>query len=160
MFVCVPPLTIHCINNGILNKIHDWFSCPQRFLLLTHWFCPFQPAVLTANRLLFSSAMIFSLASIICFENNNVITIVGLLSFDVDWFDIDIIRVVGIYDARWAGAFARASPPPLKLEDPSNWVGKRGWRKPFTKNGVCVVDACTELLMANSTFERNLLQFG
>jgi hypothetical protein len=36
--------------------------------------------------------------------------------------------------------------------------GVRGWRKPFTKNGVCVVDACTELLMANSAIDKNALQ--
>ena len=54
--------------------------------------------------------------------------------------------------------FARANPSPLELVSHYKCVGRRGWRKPFTKIAVCVVDACTELLIANSTIGRNPLQ--
>ena len=39
---------------------------------------------------------------------------------------------------------------PLQLESHYNKVGRSGWCAPVTKNGVCVVNTCTELLMANS----------
>ena len=47
------------------------------------------------------------------------------------------------------------SPSPLKIESQFKKVGRSGWRKLFTKNGVCVVDAWTDLLIANSAIGRN-----
>ena len=160
MFVRIPFLSVHCISNGILNETDNWFSSQQEFFCC--WLiCLFFFSALCAHCQyiirFFSEGFLARI--FLYFRNNSVITIVGFVFFDVEWVDIDIIRVVGIYDARWAWVFARASPP-LKLEDPSNWVGKRGWRKLFTKNGVCAVDACTELLMANSTIGKNSLQSG
>ena len=120
--------------------------------------------VRTANRLLVSSARVSPLVF-----SNILETIVSSLllgfSFSMSIDSTSMSFASSVTTTRDEHELelvllVRVHPPPLKLKIPYNWVGRRGWRKPFTKNGVYVVDACTELLMANLIIVKISLQIG
>ena len=126
----------------------DFKSARDPLLTLFLWL---QCIVNALRRYLFlisENADIFNIAI-----SQSIMVLAFFLLFEAERHSFGCLCVGDNVDAWWA------IPSSLKLESPSTKMLTCLRQRSVTWNGVCIVDACTELLMASSNIGKHSLQF-